>query len=362
MSKKKTRRRKKSPPIKMINCGQRTDTPVKTHFWDKHISLPFQILFVAGIIILIILIFFVSAYLSGKKTLKSQGYNSPEELITGYLTALDNNDSFELQRCYDLHSVNGRSDYMTDWTEAKEMHKKIEINTDTIDIETHPYDNIADIIRNTQNTEITSANMSQAVFEISRKTEDLTCLQKCLYRFLVYEYNSKWYLYAKQETMSYTVKTFDKNGNEVQLSENIDLSDLMTVGNDTVGYISIDKSWIEMPESGSVTAEKIYSNPDGTAEISLAMTDAYNNKEEFADNLYQTLMSSDNFASSLTRSDVKLGEYNAVLISCTNKDAGQIFSTWILDIPLKDGYVHYITFECTAENALASTYVNLFHF
>lgn len=162
--------------------------------------------------------------------------------------------------------------------------------------------------------------------------------------------------------MSYTVKTFDKNGNEVQLSENIDLSDLMTVGNDTVGYISIDKSWIEMPESGSVTAEKIYSNPDGTAEISLAMTDAYNNKEEFADNLYQTLMSSDNFASSLTRSDVKLGEYNAVLISCTDKDTGQIFSTWILDIPLKDGYVHYITFECTAENALASTYVNLFHF
>lgn len=346
----------------MIKCSP-TLEPAKIHFWDKQISTKWQILIIAGIVIILISAFFLSAYIHGQKTLKAQGYDSPEDVIIGYFDAIDSNDGFNLQRCYDLYSVTGRSAYKQQSEIAKAEHKIIAADTANAEIETHAYDNMDDIIRNTKNSNISASNVSQVVINVDKTVDDITYTQKCLYRFITYEFNSKWYIYAQQNTMSMTTSAMDKDGNNIPIAESgIDMTDTVKVGDNTVGYISIGSDWIETDGSESAYAEKVYMNPDGSAEISIAMIETDLNVKGFAQNLYDVFSESDKLSESLTMSDITIGGCDGTIIVCSDNITKQLFSAWVFDDNTNDNYIRYITLECTAENTAMTNYVNTFRF
>lgn len=373
---KKKRRRKTKPPlkssIKIISTkNNRKDQKVikfipkkKHHFWDKQLTPKQQAMFILTAITVMILAAVSGLYFSGKRTLDAQGYDSSDEVITAYFKATDTNDTFNLQRCYCLKSVGGNSSYKAQKVISDETHKDISFDFDTLEIETHEYNDPDDVIRNTKNKTITTVNLVQATVQMDKIVDKNTYTQFCLYRFITYEADSRWYIYAAQETMSTTIKGVDSEGNELILSgEEIDMTDIVTIGSTDTGYIAIGSDWTQQTGSVSdnIVKEIVYANAINTAEISLSALNA-ESAEIFAQTLYDTLSASDTFAASLSMTQNQIGNYTATLISCTDASSGQIFMAWIFDAPLHDSYVHYITLECTADAKAAVNYVNTFHF
>ena len=337
-------------------------TPEKTSFLDKELSDKQQVVFTILILAVIAVGFFVGVLISGKTTLDAQGFDSTDELISGYIDAFYNKDSAKLKRCYDLYSKDAFVLHKNMSTRATENYHKTTIYPDKIEINTIEYDNIDDVRRNTMLDSISAANISQVTFEMDQVIDGMTYTQLCSQKFITYERNKKWYLYAFEDTSATTLKIVNKDGNQLDIQSGVlDMTDVQIVGTGETGYISVGSDWTcQETTPDEKTRQLTCVSPTGNAQISMMSTDMYESSDDYAVLFLDELSNNDDYKDSLTQKAVSLNGCDATLINATNSATGNTLSIWIFDAPEHDLNAHCITFECLPSEQYAINYISTF--
>lgn len=341
----------------------RSYAKTSNHWYDKTVSGKQMITIYVIIALVFVLLAFLAILLLGKSTINNQGYESTNALIKGYFTSIKNNDLSNLQRCFDLSSVNGSNDLKTQQSLAQKIKGIMDINTDSVTIDSREYNgDIDDLKRNTQNYNITRAEQSQITFLTTEtKSDDKSTLytRYHIQYFITYCANEKWYIYTNSEKSAMTLEAMNKLGDPTAFSTNDNQLDAaVEAGNDKYGHIKIGSDWSEV--KSIIDDELVYENVEGTARISLTLIEdgAYEDVSIFVTVFKQALEESENFKSSVNVKTTRFNNAPAYLVSCIDNQSGQMLFTWIFEDSNK--HIRNVSLECISDASDAAAYVSTF--
>ena len=304
------------------------------------------------------------AYFIGDAKMKAQGYESSDTVINNYLEGIDNNDASKIRNCFSLYSLNNNELYDLNVKTANELASRISIDKNSIQITSKAY-STEDIINNLRNPYITNANIVDVSFNMSEKNNYLDCTQLVYYKFITYEFDNEWYIYASQKIKEITdAARHIKSGQEITLIENseIDLSDVKRVGSSEIGYLLIGNAWTETEQSQTdgLNNVKAYSNTDGSAVITMATTSA-DSTATVSDSVIDKLLAehSDITINDIFRSTAEFCGYDAIQIFYLSKSDDHTM-TWIFKTNDSSNKIYIISYDYSVTQTDYANYVYTF--
>lgn len=305
-----------------------------------------------GAMLLIYLIIFVIITIYNYFEMKHHGYDSSKDVINKYMIAMMDNKHSKMNKClnYDTNNHHEISVMQSSYADVLEQ-MNITLNKENIEIKESKCENI-DMIQKAFSKNVNIENAyTNLVYVTFTETIDKDKFDGLIeFEIITYELNNKWYIFNVKQNEIMTV-----------LAEN---NEYMTVGNETLGYIELNKQWT--PVNAKLLDDTIssiaYMSPNNTAMISLNTIQSKISFDEYIEN----------FKKSLDSNKIKYTIENRTLNGISTKyiyytvldeNKNQVYQcTWFFERPMQDGYIHCITFDCNDSGKYATNYIEMFHY
>lgn len=305
-----------------------------------------------GAMLLIYLIMFIIFTVYNYFSIKNHGYNSSNEVINKYITSMMDMKSSKMDKCINYEAINSynvRTLNKSYVNILKQMN--ITFDKNNIEIKESKYDKIDDIKKEfSEKTTIDNAN-SNLVYLYFTETIDGDEFDGLIeYEIITYETNGKWYVFDMKQNEMATV-----------LSSN---NEYMTIGDNTLGYIALNKHWIPTNTNileGTISSTA-YISPNNTAIISLNVIESKLSYNEYIDNFTTSLTNNkiNYIIEDRTINDISM---KYVYYTTTDENNTKIHQCkWFFQQPMRDGYIHCITFDCNDSGQYATNYIEMFHY
>lgn len=334
---------------------------------DKPTSLKHKILINILAVVIVAVIGCAIFITAGQYRVHHAGATDKDTLVATYISALSNHNRADIKQCY--------YPYQTDMKEfEKDIDRQITYAANQIDNEKVTWDataittewtaidtsQVTEILKNVKPDE---ASLGVSFVPLTQTTaDDYIIHQEDVYEFITFRVNDKWYLAAYMQDARNITKVIDPNGRELSEDEiNKWLYSLSyEIGNDNVGYIYVDKSWVQVedPEAKDDYILTFITNDHSSY---MTMASIKDSDVESIDAYTTSIIeeSTQNYGDIIV-SDGVIGEYATDVKIAQNEEKGSRIIIWTFKTNPDDERTHVITLEAFSEYD-ASTYINTFH-
>lgn len=341
MSKKKKRR-----PTQKVTFQKETTVTTKE---ERNIKQTiFSIAKFIGCMILVYIIMFGCFTVYTYFETENHGYETSDMVVKEYMSAIINNKYTRIKKCLYSHSTT----YLTTSDENRQYAAIIEEMNPTIfiedmEIQTGQYDGINIIQSKIKTDDIITEAITNTVYipyeEVIDNDKFAGLLQ---YIVVTYKIEDKWYAFDMKQTGAITKLA---EGNEYNI-----------ISNEVLGNISINTSWSETSIEPFENTEYAvaFENPDSTAVISLQAISSELSMNEFIDEFKNNLQINNINCTqeTVTINNREMQYIYYMLIDENEKRTYQC--TWFFSDPMRDGYIHCITFDSTDAGMYAKSYID----
>lgn len=334
---------------------------------DKTTSLKHKILIDILAVVIVAVIGCAIFITAGQYRVRHAGATDKDTLVETYISALSNHNRSDIKQCY--------YPYQTDMKEfEKDIDRQITYATNQIDNEKVTWDATAittewttidtsKITEILQNVKPDEASLGVSFVPLTQTTaDDYIIHQEDVYEFITFRVDDKWYLAAYVQDARNITKVIDPDGKELSEDEiNKWLYSLSyEIGNDNVGYIYVDKSWVQV-EDPKVKDDYILTFITNDHSSYMTMASIKDTDVESIDAYTTSIIeeSTQNYGDIIV-SDGVIGEYATDVKIAQNEEKGSRIIIWTFKTDPDDERTHVITLEAFSEYD-ASTYINTFH-
>lgn len=334
---------------------------------DKTTSLKHKILIDILAVVIVAVIGCAIFITAGQYRVRHAGATDKDTLVETYISALSNHNRSDIKQCY--------YSYQTDMKEfEKDIDRQITYATNQIDNEKVTWDATAittewttidtsKITEILQNVKPDEASLGVSFVPLTQTTaDDYIIHQEDVYEFITFRVDDKWYLAAYVQDARNITKVIDPDGKELSEDEiNKWLYSLSyEIGNDNVGYIYVDKSWVQV-EDPKVKDDYILTFITNDHSSYMTMASIKDTDVESIDAYTTSIIeeSTQNYGDIIV-SDGVIGEYATNVKIAQNEEKGSRIIIWTFKTDPDDERTHVITLEAFSEYD-ASTYINTFH-
>lgn len=334
---------------------------------DKPTPLKHKILLDIIAIIIVAIIGCIVFVGIGQYRASHAGASDKDALVTNYIDALNRHDKGDIKQCYypyqpDMKAyeedIERQISYATNQTDTENISWDSDnISTEWTEIDT---EKITEILANVKPEEASLGISFVPLTQISK--DGYTIHQEDVYQFIVFKTDGKWYLAAYMQNSRNLTKIIDPDGRQLSEDEVNKWLYSMSyeIGNDNVGYIYVDKSWVEIQDD---------ENPDEY--IKMFITNDYSSYLTMASVKDADVESIDAYTKSIIEdsgqdygdimvSEGLVGKYKANVQIAQNEENGTRIIIWTFKTDENDERTHVITLEAVSDYD-ASTYINTFH-
>lgn len=361
-SKKRHSRSKHSKPKKLVSFKEYKKQTEEV----KPTSLKQRILLDILAVIIVLVIGSIVFIAIGQYRAKHAGAKDKDQLIQNYIAAMNDVDRNDIKQCYypyqpDMQSYETDIDRQIQYAQNAKDQEQITWDPTGIKTEWTSADTatITEVLPNAQPEE---AQLGVSFIPLTQKSGDYTIHQEDVYQFIVFRTGDTWYLAAYMQAARNLTTVEDANGNQLS-EEEINkwlYSMSYEIGNDNVGYLYVDKSWVEIadPENPDEYIKTFITSDYSSYMTMASIADA--DVEDFKAYSTSIIQQSERNYGDIIESEGVIGTYHTDVQISQNKETGARIIVWIFKTDENDTRTHVITLEALSDYD-ASTYINTFH-
>ena len=302
----------------------------------------------------------------GQYRVKHAGAKDKDKLIQNYITAMNNIDKNGIEQCYypyqpDMKNYEIDIDRQIQYAQNEKNVEKITWEPANIKTEWKNI-NVSEIKKVLSNIKPKKAMLGVSFIPLTQKSGDYTVHQEDVYEFIIFKINNTWYLAAYMQTARNLTTVEDANGRKLS-EEEINkwlYSMSYEIGNDEVGYMYVDKSWMEINDkNNSDKYIKTFITKDSSSYMTMASI-ADSDIKDFKKYSASIIKKSKRKYGNIIESEGVIGTYHTDVQIAQNKKTGARIIVWIFKTNKNNPRTHVITLEALSDYD-ASTYINTFH-
>lgn len=353
--------------------------PSKSHKWDKELTQKQSVLVIAiGTVLILIMLaglLTLTAYISGRHRLDTQGFKDPDDIVPAYFISVQNRDRDTMTRFFHAYAVDSQKLINEQMTYAEQHKDSLKYDMDSLKFESKDNADLTQIETTTGIPGISAVKIYSAIIKSTQVIDEITYELNDPYSFVTYQINSRWYICSIKENQPEILSAKDADQNDIDINKSLSETIQQQIIGDTVtGVINIDASWTQQDENPdqNVVKSYMYADPNGQAAFAIsAIRDI--NASTMAETLYANLLKSHNetVADDVTTEtdtvtpsmeETDLNGNAALLISDYDTSSARYLYVWVFETPLRDGYAHCITFTCAEEYLAYGEFAYTFRF
>ena len=281
---------------------------------------------------------------------KAHGYETSDTTINNYITAIIENDESGMEKCIYTESNSYPQMYEIQEAYAKLIsNMDVEINKENIEIETSECDDVSKIAETlSDDTTIKHAYDNNVYISYTETINGDTFDGLIQYVITTYQVEEKWYVFS-----------IEQNDTVTRLAEG---NQYMYVGDETLGVIALNENWtpVNMEPLEGTESMFAYESPDGNAVISVSAINSELSLDDYIAN-FTTSLDDLNIEYIIENRNLNATDMIYIYYTSKNKNGEEIYQcTWLFEAPMRDGYIHCITLDCTRTGIYATSYIDTY--
>ena len=281
---------------------------------------------------------------------KAHGYDTSNAAINNYITAIIENDESDMKKCIYTKSTSYLQMYETQKAYAEIIsNMNVEIDKENIEIESSECDDISKITETLSNDTTMKHAYDNNVYVSYTETIDGDTFDGLIqYVIATYQVEDKWYVFS-----------IEQNDTVTKLAEG---NQYMHVGDETLGVIALNKNWtpVNMEPLEGTESMFAYESPAGNAAISVSAISSELSLDDYTAN-FTTSLDDLNIEYIIENRNLNATDTTYIYYASKNKNGEEIYQcTWLFESPMRDGYIHCITLDCTKTGVYATSYIDTY--